>query len=87
VTPEQFREWVRLIVAPLVEEPTAVSVNVGKAGHNTVLFVLAVAPADVGRVVGRAGSVIWSLRTLVAAAGARHRVQVALEIENEAGRR
>lgn len=40
-----------------------------------------VAPADVGKVIGRQGRVVRALRTLVRAAAARQRRRVVLEIE------
>ena len=83
----QLRVWLTALVAGLVTAPAEISVDVGKAGRRTVLFVLAVAPNDVGRITGKGGWVIKSLRALVASAGARHGLRVRLELEDEAGRR
>jgi predicted RNA-binding protein YlqC (UPF0109 family) len=87
VTPEQFGEWVRLIVQPVVKEPAAVFVGVGRAGRGTALLVLNVAPTDRGHAIGRDGAVIWALRTLVAAAGARCGSRITLELSDEIERR
>jgi len=84
VTPEQFGEWVRLIVEPVVKEKAAISVDVGKAGRSTVLLTLSVAQTDRRHIVGRGGAVIWPLRMLVAAVGAACGRQVVLELEDEA---
>lgn len=52
----------------LVSRPEAVSVTPVPEGRDTILE-LRVAPEDVGRVIGRQGRTIRSLRALVAAAG------------------
>jgi predicted RNA-binding protein YlqC (UPF0109 family) len=67
-----LRAWVALVAAGVVREPGAVSVEpVGRLGRNTLVLLLHVAPDDAAYIIGRGGSLIASLRTLVAAAGAR----------------
>jgi predicted RNA-binding protein YlqC (UPF0109 family) len=85
----QLRTWVALVVAGLVKEPTAISVEpVGKlGGRRTLVLMLRAAPEDVGRIIGRAGALITPLRTLVAAAGARRGLRVTLELPDEIERR
>jgi predicted RNA-binding protein YlqC (UPF0109 family) len=57
-----------------------VRVDAQEDAGETVLRVR-VAPADVGKVIGRQGRVVRALRTLVRAAAARQRRRVVLEIE------
>jgi predicted RNA-binding protein YlqC (UPF0109 family) len=63
----------------LVDEPDAVRVEEVDDGETTVLR-LHVAPADVGKVIGRQGRLARALRTVVRASGARRRRRLVLEI-------
>ncbi len=72
-------DLVREIAQALVDEPAAVEVQSVAREENTVLR-LKVAPQDVGKVVGRQGNVIRSLRTLAMTIGARIGRRIHLEI-------
>ena len=74
-----MRELVELIARALVNEPAAVVVN-EIAGDGSLVVELRVAPEDLGKVIGRQGRTARSLRTIVAAAGAKIRKRVVLEI-------
>jgi predicted RNA-binding protein YlqC (UPF0109 family) len=63
----------------LVDEPDAVRVESSERDGLTVLQ-LRVAPADVGKVIGRQGRIARALRTLVRASAGRSRQRVVLEI-------
>lgn len=67
------------IARQLVDEPAAVSVETIERDDTTVLR-LHVAPADVGKVIGRQGRLARALRTLVRASSARSDRRVVLEI-------
>jgi predicted RNA-binding protein YlqC (UPF0109 family) len=73
------RELVELIARALVNEPAAVVVS-EIAGDGSSVVELRVAPEDLGKVIGRQGRTARSLRTIVAAAGAKVRKRVVLEI-------
>jgi predicted RNA-binding protein YlqC (UPF0109 family) len=62
-----------------VDEPQAVRVDAVEREGATVLE-LRVAPADVGKVIGRQGRIARALRTVVRASAARERERVLLEI-------
>lgn len=66
----------------LVEHPSEVQVSETVHRGVTVLE-LTVAPADVGRVVGRHGRTADALRTLVAATAHHHGVKATLEIRGQ----
>lgn len=84
----QFRAWVALVAAALVENSTAICVDpVGRLGRRTLVLILRTAREDTGRIVGRDGSIITALRTLVAAAGARRGFRITLELSDEIERR
>ena len=72
------RLLVERIAKLLVDAPDQVSVNQIE-GETTVLE-LAVAPSDVGKVIGRSGRVARALRSLVNAAGIRAQRRFAVEI-------
>jgi uncharacterized protein len=72
------RAMLEQIVKALVDEPGQVSVN--QIEGETTVFELAVAPPDLGKVIGRQGRVARALRALVGAAGIRAHKRFALEI-------
>jgi len=73
--PERLTELVRL----LVDQPDAVNLAVIPQGRETLLE-LAVAPDDLGKVIGRQGRTARALRTLLDARGDRDGVRYELEI-------
>lgn len=72
-------ELLAWIARGLVDEPDAVRVERVVDGDVTVLR-LHVAPADVGKVIGRQGRVARALRTVLRSAGARDGRRIVLEI-------
>jgi predicted RNA-binding protein YlqC (UPF0109 family) len=73
---EEFLTWV---ARRLVDEPEAVRVETVETDEATVLR-LHVAPADLGKVIGRQGRLARALRTLVRAGGGRAGRRTVLEI-------
>lgn len=73
-----MRELVEYVAKALVDDPEAVHVE-ERQGATTV-YELAVAPADVGKVIGRQGRTAKALRTLVAARAEIDGAQATLEI-------
>jgi len=72
------RLLVEQVARMLVDVPDQVSVN--QIDGETTVLELAVAPNDVGKVIGRQGRVARALRSLVNAAGIRAHKRFALEI-------
>ena len=72
-------EFLLEVVRRFVEEPGAVSVEELERGGDAVLR-LTVAESDRGKVIGRQGRIIRSLRTLARAGGAREGKRYLLEI-------
>lgn len=67
------------VVKAFVDEPEAVEVlEVSKA--QTTVFELKVAPADLGKVIGRQGRTARALRAIVAVAGEKLRRRFLLQI-------
>jgi predicted RNA-binding protein YlqC (UPF0109 family) len=72
-------ELVEFVARSLVDDPEAVSVEVHDEGDGTVIE-LHVAEEDMGKVIGRNGSVAKALRTLIKVVATRDGEQISLEI-------
>jgi predicted RNA-binding protein YlqC (UPF0109 family) len=73
------RELVDFLAKSLVDDPDSVSVHSYDREGTTVLE-LEVAPADLGKVIGRQGRTARAMRTLLAAAGQKTRRRFVLDI-------
>jgi hypothetical protein len=74
-------ELVAFVAKALVDDPDAVSVEVHDDAGTQVIE-LHVAEDDMGKVIGRNGSVAKALRTLLKVTAARQGTSVTLEIVN-----
>ena len=73
---KDFLEYVARLLAQLPDQ-----VEVTETQEEGVLiYRLAVAQEDVGRIIGRDGRVVRSIRAVLRAAGARQNVRVALQV-------
>ncbi len=72
-------QLVEYVARSLVDDPDAVSVEVQQEQEGTVIE-LHVAEEDMGKVIGRNGSVAKALRTLLKVMGAREGESISLEI-------
>jgi predicted RNA-binding protein YlqC (UPF0109 family) len=72
-------ELVEYVARSLVDDPDAVSVEVHEEQGGMVIE-LHVAEDDMGKVIGRNGSVAKALRTLLKVAAARQGESISLEI-------
>jgi predicted RNA-binding protein YlqC (UPF0109 family) len=73
------KELVEYVAKSLVDDPSAVTVDVVEEDGATVIE-LHVAEDDMGKVIGRNGSVAKALRTLLKVTAARDGGSVTLEI-------
>ena len=74
-----MQEFLEYIVKGLVQDPAAVSITpVAKAG--ATVFELRLAPADVGKVIGRQGMTINAIRLLLQAGSAKKGLRCSVEI-------
>lgn len=76
---EELRVLVEEVVSPLVDAPSELEVTSSQEGSD-VLIEIAVSPDDAGKVIGRQGRVIKSIRTLVRAAATRKGLNVDVEL-------
>jgi predicted RNA-binding protein YlqC (UPF0109 family) len=72
-------DLVEFVASSLVDSPDEVMVEVSRDDRGTVIE-LHVAPDDMGKVIGRNGSVAKALRTLLKVIAARDGELVSLEI-------
>jgi predicted RNA-binding protein YlqC (UPF0109 family) len=63
------REVLDFVLPWLVDEPDAVSIEEAEGEGNAVVYEITVAPDDMGKVIGKRGRIVRSLRTLARAAG------------------
>jgi hypothetical protein len=75
----EIRNLVIEIAQALVDDPKSVKVEV-ILDQDTAVLRLEVAPADVGKVIGKQGRTARSLRTILGAASMKHRRRFALDI-------
>ena len=74
-----MKELLELIAKGLVDRPEDVEVREVEGDPTTVLE-LRVAREDLGKVIGKQGRTARAVRTILAAAGMKHRKRVVLEI-------
>ncbi|MBF8263163.1 MAG: uncharacterized protein HW387_828 [Parachlamydiales bacterium] len=74
-----MEEFIAYIIKNMVNQPDMVDIR-SMDGQGGTLIEIRVAPEDVGKVVGRKGNVIRSLRTLAMIIGVRLGRRVHLEI-------
>jgi predicted RNA-binding protein YlqC (UPF0109 family) len=74
-----MKDLVEFLAKSLVDDPAAVRIHTIERDDATVIE-LEVAPADLGKVIGRQGRTARALRTLLAAAGQKTRRRYILDI-------
>jgi len=74
-----MQELVAYIAQSLVDQPDAVKVTVKEEDDN-VTVELAVAPEDLGKVIGKQGRTARAMRSVLAAASAKENKRARLEI-------
>lgn len=77
-----MKELIEYIVKSIVDFPENVSVT-QIDGESTIVFELRVRQDDVGKVIGKKGRTINSIRTLVNATAAKSNMRAMLEIVEE----
>jgi len=74
-----MKEFIEFIIKHLVDKPDEVQVN-EIVGERTVVYELRVGEGDMGKVIGRGGQTVISLRTLIVAVTAKQDKRAVLEI-------
>ena len=71
---------VEAIVLPLIELPDDLEISASEDEDGSILVEMRVNEEDAGKVIGRQGRIIKSIRTLARAAAARSGAQVDVEL-------
>jgi predicted RNA-binding protein YlqC (UPF0109 family) len=74
-----MKDLVEFVAQSLVDDPSAVEIRSRERDQATVIE-LEVAPADLGKVIGRQGRTARAIRTILAAAGQKSRRRYILDI-------
>ncbi len=74
-----MKELIESIAKSLVDNPNEVHVNEVQ-GEQSIILELKVAPADMGKVIGKQGRIAKAIRTVVKAAAMRENKNVVVEI-------
>ena len=74
-----MKELIEAIAKALVDNPDQVQVRVIE-GEQVIVFELRVHPSDLGKVIGRQGRTVESIRCILGAAGVKLRKRIRLEI-------
>ena len=75
-----MKELVEVIAKALVDNPDEVVVTEKKEGRN-IKVELHVAPADMGKVIGKQGRIAKALRTIMRAGAAKKDMKVSVSID------
>ena len=73
------KELVEFLVKSLVDKPDEVNVNVVEGEKSTVIE-LRVAESDIGKVIGKQGSIAKAIRTILSASATKDGKRAVLEI-------
>lgn len=74
------KEFIEYVAKSIVDYPEDVKLTVVE-GEKTTLIELKVNPKDVGKIIGKNGSIIKSLRALLASLEGKNKRHIALEIK------
>ena len=77
-----MREFILYLINHLVDEPNKVRLN-EVAGQHTIVYEVRVGERDVGKVIGRHGNTVQSLRTLVSAKAAKQGKRIILDVVSD----
>ncbi|MEL7431468.1 MAG: KH domain-containing protein [Chlamydiota bacterium] len=77
-----MKDFIEYLIKNIVNQPDSVKITV-KEENKKSLVEIRVAPEDVGKIVGKKGRVIHSLRTIAMSIGMRLGQKIQLEIIQE----
>ena len=77
---ETITDLVKYLVTSLVDNPDDVVIDAQEDGNNLTLIITA-NPDDVGKIIGRSGRTIKSIRTLARAAASNTPIIVEVDVE------
>lgn len=81
---DKDKEFLEYVIKALVDDPSQVKID-RRVDEMGVLISLTVAPADMGKIIGRNGNTAKAIRTLLRVVGMKNNARVNLKIEEPAG--
>lgn len=78
------QDFLEFVVKNLVDNPSAVKVE-RKVDEMGVLLTLHLDPADMGKIIGKAGSTAKAIRSLLRIVGLKNHARVTMKIEEPEG--
>lgn len=79
MTEEKIKQLLLTIVKPVVENPDEVAIEVNQ-DERFINFNLRVAPQDVGRVIGKNGTIVQAMRSLIYGIRIDDRLRIKLNV-------
>ena len=77
-----MQELLKVIVAGLVEDPTAIQITEDAPNEEgVIIYHLHVAPEDTGRVIGKQGRIAKAIRVIMRSGAAKNNQKIAVEID------
>ena len=75
-----MKELVEMIASALVDNPDEVVVTETET-ENEIVLKLSVAPADMGKVIGKQGKIAKAIRTVVCASASKREKKILVDIQ------
>lgn len=79
------KKFLIMVLEAIVEDPSAVSVE-AKSDEMGVLLLAKVAPADMGKVIGKQGKTAEAIRELLRVVGFKSKAKISFKLEEPPGR-
>jgi predicted RNA-binding protein YlqC (UPF0109 family) len=76
---EIVEKVVTYVVSEIVDDPSAIEVNIVSDGNDAVVAEVRTAKSDMGRVIGKRGRVARAIRSVAAAAGEEEGLSVEVD--------
>ncbi len=76
-----FEELIKALILPLVAYPNDVVITCSSEEETDLDFQVKVNPNDLGRVIGKNGSIAKAIRTVLYAAASKERKKIHLDID------
>ncbi len=78
-----MKETLHYIVSSIVEQPDAVVIN-EEEDNGVVTLLINVAPEDMGKVIGKEGKVIRSIRNIMKVKAMKHNIRINVSLADQA---
>lgn len=75
-----MEEFIMLVLGGIVSKPEEIKITASSGSDGETLYNVSVAECDMGRVIGKGGRMIRSIKALFKTAAARQNVSASMEI-------